>query len=227
MRAVVIANGRQLISPELRTAVRRADLVVCADGGVRLARRLGRPPHVVVGDLDSSSRNDLAWARRGGADIVRHPREKDKTDTELALDYALAAGADEVDFLAVLGGRPDHALANIALLIHARGRGRRARILDGRSEAFLAETTSPIAGAVGDVVSLIPLTDSVHGVTTTGMKYPLRDATLRVDTTLGISNEITSLPSAVQVAGGLLLVVVTHRYRTAETRKQETRKRGK
>lgn len=222
MRAVIVANGRPRISPALRAAVRGADLVICADGGIRLARRLGRPPDAIVGDLDSADRRALAWGRRRGAAMVRYPRQKDKTDTELALDYALSAGAEDVDLIGVLGGRPDHALANVALLIQAHGRGRRARILDGRAELFLAGTDSPITGQIGDLVSLIPLTASAVGVTTQGLQYPLAGAVLRVDTTLGVSNQITSLPAAVDTEQGLLLVVVTHRHR----RRADTRKRG-
>lgn len=211
MRAAIVGHGRVRPTRALRDLLRQADLVICADGGVRVARAAGVTPHVVIGDLDSADTPVLAWARRRGVRFVTHPREKDKTDTELAVEHALQAGAEEIDLHGVLGGRVDHALANIGLLIYVAGQGRRARILDGRAELFLADAQSAIPGGVRDLVSLIPLSDTVAGVTTQGLKYPLDDSVLRITSTLGISNEIVALPASVRVRSGWLLVVVTHR----------------
>jgi len=213
MRAAVVGNGRMRTPRAFREVLRRADLIICADGGVRLARAAGVVPHLVIGDLDSVDTPALAWARRRGARVIIHPREKDKTDTELAVEHAVAAGAGEIDLLGVLGGRVDHALANIALLIAVAEGGRRARILDGRAELFLADAQGAIPGEVGDLVSLIPLSDTVTGVATRGLLYPLTGGVLRITSTLGISNEITALPASVTVKDGRLLVVVTHRHR--------------
>lgn len=211
MRAAIVGNGRVRPTRAFRDLLRQADLVICADGGVRVVRTAGVTPHVVIGDLDSADPAMLAWARRRGVRFITYPREKDKTDTELAVEHALQVGAEDIDLHAVLGGRVDHALANIGLLIYVAGRGRRARILAGRAELFLADMQSFIPGGVRDLVSLIPLSDAVAGVTTQGLKYPLDDSLLRITSTLGISNEIVSLPASVRVRRGWLLVVVTHR----------------
>ncbi len=211
MRAVVVGNGSLRPTRALREILARAQLVVCADGGVRAARALGVAPHVVIGDFDSLDAVGLTWARRRGARLIAHPREKDKTDTELAVEYALGAGADELDLLAVLGGRVDHALANVGLLIQVAGQHRRARILHGRTELFLAEGQTPIPGRRGDLASLLPLADSVAGVTTQGLKYPLVDSVLHISTTLGVSNEVSAPPASVSVRRGWLLVVVKRR----------------
>lgn len=211
MRAAVIANGRLRPTPALRHTLRQAQLIICADGGIRAARALGVTPHVVIGDFDSLDTSGLTWARRRGARLIAHPREKDKTDTELAIEYALEAGAEELVLLAVLGGRVDHTLANIGLLMRIAGQHRRARILDGRTELFLAADQTDIPGRRGDLVSLIPLSDSASGVTTRGLKYPLNEGTLTNASTRGVSNEITVPPAAVSVKHGWLLVVVAHR----------------
>jgi len=222
MHAAIIGSGPVRPTRPLRDLLRRANLVICADGGVRIARALGIVPQVVMGDFDSAGAALLSWARRKGARLIAHPREKNQTDTELAVEYALNAGAEELDLLGVLGARIDHTLANMGLLIHVAGQQKRARIVQGRVELFLAETQTPIAGHRGDLVSLIPLSDSVAGVTTQGLKYPLDDTVLRISSTLGVSNEITMAPASVSVHRGWLLVVVTHRSdRKAETRKRE------
>src|SRR2546428_11694666 len=211
MRAAIIGAGALRPRGPLRAFHGRAHLVLGADGGVRIARALGVVPRVVIGDFDSAGAALLSWARRKGARLIAHPREKDRTDMELAREYALGAGAAEIDLFGVLGARIDHTLANIGLLIHVAGQQKRARILQGRVELFLAETQTPISGRRGDLVSLIPLSASAGGVTTQGLKYPLADAVLRITTTLGVSNEITTPPASVSVRRGWLLVVVTHR----------------
>lgn len=211
MRAAIIGSGPLRPTRALRELVRRAGLIVCADGGLRAARAMRVAPHVVIGDFDSAGPVLRTWARRKGARLIEHPREKDRTDLELAVGYAIEAGAAELDLLGVLGARIDHTLANIALLIQIAGRGKRARILAGRVELFLAGGQTAIGGRQGDLVSLLPLSNSVAGVTTRGLKYPLADAVLHNTTTLGVSNEITEPPAAVSVSQGWLLVVVTHR----------------
>ncbi len=210
-RAVIIGNRRLRPSPELRRLVRRADLVICADGGVRTARSFGIAPHVVIGDMDSSGGGLLAWARRRRARVIAHAREKDKTDGQLAVEYALRARTREIDLVGMLGGRLDHALGNIGLLVYAAGRGCRARIFHGRSELFLAGARTVVQGRTGDLVSLIPLSATAAGVTTGGLKYPLHNDALRMDATRGISNELTGPAAVVKVRRGWLLVVVTHR----------------
>lgn len=211
MRAAILANGRLGAYRQQRTRVRLADVVICADGGLRAARRLGVRPGAAVGDFDSASTALITWARAVGAEIVRHPVEKDKTDAELALDYALACGAREIDFFGALGGRLDHLLANVALLTKAQDRGARLRIVDGATEAFLAGVRTRLPAHVGDLVSLVPLGVAASGIRTRGLRYPLRRGTLRQGSTLGVSNEVVSLPVSVTVGRGRLLIVVTHR----------------
>lgn len=209
MRAAIVAGGRLRDRPGLRARIRRADLVLCADGGLRAARRLGVRPDVAIGDFDSAAPPLLAWARRAGAEIIRHPVEKDKTDAELALDYALARGAREVELFGALGGRVDHLLANVALLL--RGGRARVRIVDGEVELFLAQRRTALGARPGDLVSLLPLSRAAVGVTTSGLKYPLAAAVLREGSSLGISNVVVSAAASVAIRAGDLLVVHTRR----------------
>jgi thiamine pyrophosphokinase len=178
---------------------------------LRTAKRLGVPPHIVVGDLDSASAGLVRWAASRGATLVRHPVEKDKVDAELALEAAIDHGMTDIEFIGVLGGRLDHTLAGVAMLIKAESAGVRARITGGNQEAFLARNVTKIPGRRGDTVSLIPLTSRVTGVTLQRFRFPLKDATIRQGTTLSISNVIEAIPATVRIGRGRLLVVVIHR----------------
>lgn len=209
--AIIVANGPVSHRPDLRTRLRQADLLICADGGLRTARRLEIKPDMVVGDLDSASPALVQWATNEGARVLRHPVEKDKIDAELALEAAIELGATDVEFIGALGGRVDQTLAAIGLLATVKAAGLRGRIIDGKQEVFLADRVTKIPGRQGTVVSLIPLSPVVTGVTLKGFRYPLIGATVRQGTTVTISNVIQTVPASVRVGRGRLLVVVNHR----------------
>ena len=92
--AIIVIGGGEAPDVAVVALVPAPICVIAADSGVDHARTLGLAPDVVVGDLDSVSADGLAWADALGADIQRHPADKDATDLELALDVAeLAAVA--------------------------------------------------------------------------------------------------------------------------------------
>ena len=103
MLAVVVADGDP--APEDAELVRRADLLVAADGGARWIQSLGVVPHLVVGDLDSLDEATIAALSGAGARVERYPSDKDASDTELAVEAALRAGAEQVVVLGAL--RPE------------------------------------------------------------------------------------------------------------------------
>jgi len=191
-------------------------LVVAADGGARLAAPLGVAIDRWVGDGDSLPEDEIAALEATGIPLERTSRDKDESDTELAVLAALRLGADGVVIVGGLGGpRIDHALANIGLLAMPALAGRRAILLDGRSRVSLirgpgldgAAVPVPLAGRAGDIVSLLPLGPGVEGVTTIGLRYPLADEPLPPGGARGLSNVRSTANAAVVVRRGLLLVV--------------------
>ncbi len=214
MRAIVAADGGAPTREALEAAWpgwdRGVDLVIAADGGARLADALGLVIDRWVGDGDSLGPEDLDALRARGLVIEPEPRDKDASDTELGLLAAIEAGATEIVLIGVLGGpRPDHALANIALLGHPAATGRRIEILDPLARIRLVTGIAPqldLAGRIGDVVSLIPL-DTVTGVSTVGLRYALRDHTLEFGPSLGVSNVRAATAASVSIRTGRLLVI--------------------
>lgn len=76
---------------------------MAVDGGLRHARALVRAPHVLIGDLDSVTDEEIDWVSAAGG-RVRYPPEKDETDLELALDLARADGYTTILLVGALGG---------------------------------------------------------------------------------------------------------------------------
>lgn len=208
-RVVIIANGHLPDPVKARRHIHPGDRIICADGGVHHAHAMGLTPDVVVGDLDSLDPNLRAELEAAGVRFEIHPVRKDETDLELALRLSIAEGATEVDVLAVLGGRLDQSLANLLLLARPEWSSARVRVIEGNETAWPIRggQTTTIAGAIGDTLSLVPLTPIVTGVTLEGVEWPLQDATLHFGSTLTISNALAAPVARLRVGEGLILVV--------------------
>ena len=192
-------------------------IVISADGGAHAAEAAGWLPDLIVGDADSLSDSDVERYRALGVSVDLHPLEKDQSDTELALDAALARDAAEIRLTGALGGpRIEHAIANLLLLADPRLDGRDVAIERGESTIRRIGThdgpgSLHIRGTAGDFVSLLPLDAEVAGISTEGLRYLLIDETLTLGPTRGLSNELLGDQAAVHTARGRLLVVHTPR----------------
>ncbi len=212
MRAVIFANGTLNDPRQILAALQPGDLLIAADGGARHCRALGLAPKVVIGDFDSISTVELERLVRDGAQVVRYPSRKDFTDLELALQHAVELGADEILVFAALGARWDQTLANLLLPAAPGLEHVRIRMLDGPQEIALlrAGEAYTLSGKAGDTVSLVPLGGHAHGITTTGLEYPLADGTLYFGATRGISNVLLGEKADVRLKDGMLLCTIIH-----------------
>jgi thiamine pyrophosphokinase len=190
--------------------------VVAADGGYARSVALGLAPDVLVGDLDSLAGDLVAAAETAGTTIRRYPPDKDESDTELALLEALRLGAARVTVLGAFGGpRLDHALANLWLLGHPALAGVELTLLSANVRTRLLTAplsdgrpaTRALPGRLGAIVSLLPFGGDALGVTTRGLRYPLRDEPLRSGPARGLSNVRMARDAAVMLRAGRLLVV--------------------
>lgn len=199
MRALVFANGEPpsaILVAEMRPG---AELVIAADGGARSALAHGLIPDAVVGDFDSI---DDEIRSKIPATHFHQAGRLDTTDLEKAVAFAVQLGCDEVDILGAGGGRSDHALANLSVLTLYRGKSR-VRVQDELFEISLVHGELTLEGPVGTVVSLVAIGEC-RGVTTGGLRWPLRDFTLPFGPR-GIHNEIAESPATVSCESGDLL----------------------
>ena len=151
LRALVIANG-ELPAPVLvRERAALAGLVVAADGGADGALACDVTPDVVVGDLDSIS---AAARHRLGAGRLYRDADPERTDLQKALAHALGRGAKRVDIVGWTGGRADHFLANLSMLVLTRGQAD-VRLVDDHFEVRLVDGETTVSAEPGTVVSLV------------------------------------------------------------------------
>jgi thiamine pyrophosphokinase len=212
MRAVIAVNGALQDHTAVAALLRPDDYLIGADGGTLHLLAMGRRPHVVVGDLDSLPADILDELAAQGVRIERHRTDKDQTDLELAIERAIADGAEEVLLIGALGGRLDQTLANL-LILAQRAWTAPIRLVEGDQSAEILRGPGSLTlhGDVGATVSLIPLSAAVTGITYRGLRYPLENATLAFGSTRGVSNELSETTATISIDEGMALIISTLR----------------
>ena len=213
MRAIVFVNGVVDDYAVLSRWIGPDDYLICADGGVAHCLAIGCTPDVVIGDMDSIDPDLLEQLEGSRVHMERRPRTKDQTDLELALERALRDGAEDVLILGALGGRLDQTLANI-LIMAQRVWPVPVRMAEGDqiAEVLRGGESITLIGRPGSVVSLVPLSAEVTGITYEGLEYELTDAALGMGSTRAISNVVGESPATIRIRTGLALIVQTSEW---------------
>lgn len=183
--------------------------IIAADYGLTIADSINLELDYIVGDFDSVSETILEKYRNVSTPIQTFPKEKDKTDTQIAMELALMHSPSEIHLLGATGTRLDHVLANLHLLMLPMQLHIHACILDSYNKIYLKNQSFTIKKSeqYGNYVSLLPFDGQVTRLTLTGFKYPLNNITLTAGSSLGISNEIMNEEASVEFKNGILIVI--------------------
>lgn len=207
-RCVIISAGQICDYERTKSFLQSDDFFIFCDGGLMHADGLGVEPSLIVGDFDSCD-NTLLEKWNGRCETVRLPREKDDTDTLFAVKLALERGFDDFLLLGAMGGRFDHALGNVSILLYLDGLGKKALLVDDYSQMLIVGKDPFYIEDSCSYFSVLTVAGDVNGVTIKNAKYPLENASLTCDFQLGVSNEV--LPgkvAEVSVECGRVLVLV-------------------
>lgn len=182
--------------------------VIAADGGIRHAVPLGLCPELWVGDFDSAP-PDLPEALRGCA-IAREtfPRDKDRTDGELAIAAARERGASDLLLVGALGGRSDHAFSHLVVALREAQAGLAIEMFDGMERVLPLPPGRWIEtdAAPGAQFSLLKFSD-LDGLTIEGARFPLSDVHVPFASILTQSNEATG-PVRIKLESGRALLLL-------------------
>ena len=212
-RIVIFANGELPDLEAARALLQPDDYLIAADGGANHLMEMGILPEVVIGDLDSIDEDTLFDFTAAEVDIKQYSEDKDETDIELALSYAVELRPSAILIVGALGGRLDQALGNLSILTDPTLSAIDIRVDDGVEEAFFCRETAAkggqaeVRGRSGDIVSLIPWHGPVEGVTTEGLQWSLYGETLFPSKSRGISNVMLTETASIRIRSGLLLIV--------------------
>ncbi|MBE3086953.1 MAG: thiamine diphosphokinase [Bacteroidetes bacterium] len=209
-KKIIIVSGGRFGDPiffKKKIAEIGASLIIVCDGGVRHLQKLGIKPDVIIGDMDSIEPAQLANYSAQGVQIIKYPANKDFTDTELALDYALNLKPTTIYIWGALGGRLDHTLANVFLLRKGKDVSIKTYLIDEYCEAFIVDKEAVFVDAKGVTISLFAFSPKVEGLSLSGFVYPLQDAILSMGESRGVSNIINEADAKISVRVGNLLVI--------------------
>ena len=203
MKAFIYTGGS--IFPEnITEKVKAGDLKIAADGGYNNALRLGVKVDILLGDFDSIGE----YKTDEDVEIIKVPAEKDFTDTQMAVETAIARGADEIVIIGGLSGRLDHTLSLMGILEDLTELGVHAIALSGNNRIRYIKSTSTLIPRSGyKYLSLIAADKKVRGVSAEGCKYPLKNATLTTRLQFAVSNEIVENCALISVKRGGLFIV--------------------
>lgn len=186
------------------------DYVIAVDGALAYVDEAGVPINCLVGDFDTVCADLLnQYRKQENLYIERHRPEKDETDTELALRIAMNYGSKTITILGATGGRLDHFIGNLHLLIQPLKRKIPCFLVDEWNRICLIDHYSQFTekDQFGKYISFLPFTDEVLDVSLTGFKYPLHHANIKKGITLGVSNERSASVAEVCIEKGILICI--------------------
>lgn len=202
LKALVLCNGECPAGDLFREYAEWADYFIAADGGANLARSFEQLPDIVVGDLDSFEYRD-----EDAFEIVFNP-DQETNDLEKALKIAQKEGLQEVVVLGATGKRLDHTLKNLSVLKQFHDFFKKLVFVDDFGTTRLIPRSFSDSFEEGTLISLFPLSGRVSGITTSGLKYPLKNGTLENGVRDGLSNEVVETKISIKHKEGDLLLFV-------------------
>jgi thiamine pyrophosphokinase len=163
------------------------------------------------GDFDSVKREELALIKKQVGELHTFSPEKDETDMELAITWAIKQSPEKIRIFGATGGRLDHFFANVQLLFSPvlLHEGIPIEIIDCQNMISLIQAGTHKIEANNEYtyISFIPFHGEVEGLTLVGFKYPLNDRHIPIHSTLCISNELISDIGTISFSKGILMVI--------------------
>lgn len=203
MRRCVIVGGAAIGNYEtVRGYFRADDFFIYCDSGLSHQERLGRAADLIVGDFDSHEKPHTE------TETIVLPCEKDDTDTVYAVKEALNRGFEEFLLIGAAGGRLDHTLGNLSILVKLFSLGKHGLLVDDYSEMEIVGKEPVKIADSFPFFSLLNLTGRAENITIRDAKYPLANARITCDYQYGVSNEpLPGRTATVTVGDGELLLI--------------------
>ncbi|NLY09913.1 MAG: thiamine diphosphokinase [Tissierellia bacterium] len=207
MKGLVIGGGCDVDIDLLSLELEDSDLIICADRGIEYLIQMGVQPDFLMGDFDSFT-GELPSDFEGNTKVLTYPRDKNDTDMQLAVDFALEKGCTELILMGAVGTRMDHTQGNISIVVQNELKGV-STIIKGKQNIIQAvkgpkniiiETDKPY-------VSAIPVSIEGINISTEGFKFEVENLFISHGDTRGISNTLLKANGVLKVNSGTALVI--------------------
>lgn len=207
MRGIIVGGGIPPQEKIMRKYMTGEYIIFAADSGADILNGYDIEPDYLIGDFDSISERVLGKLTMG-VNITKLPKEKDYTDTHVAVLDAIRKGVDEIVLLGCTGKRIDHFMANLCLLKIMLEKGVTGYIVDNMNEIHFINKSTIIKGERGQVFSLFSYCEDTFGLSIKGAKYPLSNFKLKQGDNLTVSNEFVEEGVEISFEKGSLLVFI-------------------
>lgn len=209
MKLAIVAGGPEARIPDLTVPELHEFDWIGADRGTFVLLKYGIHPIRAFGDFDSVHGAEKDKIFRSGTELHTFLPEKDQTDLEIAVDWAVGEKPEELLIFGATGGRVDHELAAVQLLLRVVRAGIRCAMIDTYNRVTLLMPGTYHISNDPDYhyLSFLALSEKVEGLSLEGVKYPLTKAFLPLGSSLCISNEANVATFSVSLASGCLLMM--------------------
>lgn len=180
---VIICDGAFPKTEYPRYLIRTADFVICCDGALRKFIRNSeaifgekRLPDLVIGDMDTLPQS----MQKKYADIIIKENEQEHNDQTKAVRWALGNldGIEAIHILGATGGRTDHTIGNVSLLMEYTRMFDLGEIsiemVSDNGTIFPINDTIEFECGPGRSVSIFSPDNSLK-IKSTGLEYPTDD----------------------------------------------------
>lgn len=201
-RAVIIGGAKIEDYEYVKSHFRESDFFIFCDCGLKHLESLSVKPNLIIGDFDSYTNPNMP------VETIILPTVKDDTDTVFAAKEALKRGFKEVLLIGAVGGRMDHTMANIYILLWMDENGIKATLVDDYSEMEIIKDQTVYISDDYIFFSLINIMGEASGISIKNAKYELLDGRIEPSYQYGVSNEVTKGKTAeVTVKSGKVLLI--------------------
>jgi len=201
---LLVGNGAKNPPQFLRDLAKSVDFVIGIDAGAETLLESGVKVDLAIGDFDSLKNKDLLKK----INHLEYPKEKDYSDTEIAVTHAISLRYDEIILTNMLGGRTDHLLFNISILYRIFKEGKSTKILENKEEIYIFDKSIEVQTDINDIVSIFPLLGKVIFEESKGLYYPLKGKSVELGETLTLSNTAVSNPVYVELKEGVAILIL-------------------
>ena len=207
----IVAAGPKELLPHLSHSEKEDITWLGVDRGVYFILEMGITPDFAVGDFDSVTEKEWEIIEDKAPAIRRVQPEKDETDMELALMWAVKQNPSYIKVFGATGGRLDHLMANAFMLSYYQKQHPNVKMeivdIQNQLSIYYPGKYELDRDSQKKYISFIPLKSEVAGLNLTGFKYPLVDQRVHFGSSLCISNELIQQSGTFSFEKGILMLI--------------------
>ena len=203
-KIAIIANGKIKNNKFHKEILHKYNIIICADGGANIAKKLDIIPDYIIGDLDSIKKSVLNFYKDLNETKIIKDTNQEKTDLELAIELAETVNPSNIAIFGAIGNRIDHTLANIYCLDQIKPYIK-AEIIDEKVIVQLVKKSIELNGKKKDIISVIPISD-VNYLNYTGFKWNVKNLNTKIGW-FGISNILNDKKASINFSKGKVLII--------------------